>query len=72
MTEDGARDVRIEHLEKNAEKAEKRDEKIFEKLDTLIEDVAGLKVKAGVWGIFGGIIAAIGAFIVSYVKTMPK
>jgi len=38
---------------------------IDKKLDSIREDVIALKVKAGIWGLVGGIIPATVAIIVS-------
>ena len=34
------------------------------------EDIAGLKVKAGVWGLIGGMIPVLLTLVVYFIKTM--
>jgi len=40
------------------------------KIDKLVEDVAGLKVKSGVWGAVGGALVVAVPLIVWIVKTI--
>ena len=45
---------------------------IFGKLDTIIVDIATLKVKAGIWGLIGGMIPVGIMLIVLLIKGMLK
>ena len=55
----------MEHLRENQKE-------IFGKLDTIIVDIATLKVKAGVWGLVGGMISVGVMLIVVIVKGLIK
>ena len=55
----------MEHLRENQKE-------IFGKLDTIIVDIATLKVKAGIWGLIGGMIPVGIMLIVLLIKGLIK
>ena len=41
---------------------------IFKRLEHISSDIAVLKYKASVWGVVGGILAAVGVMLISFLK----
>lgn len=63
-----------QHVLASIERYEKNQRELFKKFDDLREDVIGsmkseiatLKVKAGIWGLLGGLIPAMGIILVEF------
>ena len=50
-------------------------ERLFERLDTMSQDIAALKVKSGLWGMIGGafsICIAIGIYVIKCLVGMGQ
>ena len=61
----------LERLDKAVKESDKSDAVAISKLlvdvTRLREDVVALKIKAGIWGILGGVITTIGAILLKFV-----